>query len=100
MTNDEVLLFKHYDSDVRLTGRNCFHTAFNDPACTVDMPPRESIEVRALAFFPDAKPSSLPKAILGAKDGDGAVNVEQAAFGILSGFDNLEFWPKYAIVWL
>jgi hypothetical protein len=28
MKKNEVILFKQYDSDVTLTGRSCFHTAF------------------------------------------------------------------------
>ncbi|MEE3294155.1 MAG: methyltransferase, partial [Pseudomonadota bacterium] len=27
------------------------HSAFNDPTSDIDAPPRESIEVRTLAFF-------------------------------------------------
>jgi hypothetical protein len=51
MARDEVLLIKGYDS--RRDGRARFtpHTAFADPTTPVDAPPRESIEVRALAFF-------------------------------------------------
>lgn len=51
MEVDEVLLIKGYDS--RTDGRARFtpHTAFHDPATSADEPPRESIEVRTLAFF-------------------------------------------------
>jgi len=47
---DEALLLKCYDSD---TGRAAFtaHTAFDDPDSPADPAPRESIEVRTLAFF-------------------------------------------------
>jgi len=48
---DEVLVFKLFDSDrsrVQWTG----HTAFDDPSAAPDAPPRESIEVRTISFFP------------------------------------------------
>jgi hypothetical protein len=51
---DEVILIKCYDSD---DGRARFtaHSAFEDPTTPADAPPRESIEIRTLAFFaPDA----------------------------------------------
>jgi hypothetical protein len=51
MRRDEVLLIKGYDS--RHDGRARFtpHTAFKDPNTPPGAPPRESIEVRTLAFF-------------------------------------------------
>ncbi len=50
MTRDEVLVFKGYDSDpARATGVP--HSAFDDPSCPPDAPARESIDVRAFAFF-------------------------------------------------
>lgn len=51
MRRDEVLLIKGYDS--RHDGRARFtpHTAFKDPNAPPGAPPRESIEVRTLAFF-------------------------------------------------
>ncbi|GHC36223.1 CmcJ/NvfI family oxidoreductase [Aidingimonas halophila] len=51
MRCEEGLLIKGYDS--RDDGRVRFtpHTAFQDPTTPIDAPPRESIEVRALAFF-------------------------------------------------
>lgn len=51
MTRDEVALFLGYDSrdpDLRVP-----HCAFDDPSCPADVPPRISVEVRALAFFED-----------------------------------------------
>jgi hypothetical protein len=53
MQPDEVLAFKLFDSDssrVQWTG----HTAFDDPSTKPDAPPRESIEVRTISFFPEA----------------------------------------------
>lgn len=51
MLRDEAVLIKGYDS--RNDGRARFtpHTAFHDPTTPPDAPPRESIEVRTLAFF-------------------------------------------------
>ncbi|MFY0991212.1 CmcJ/NvfI family oxidoreductase [Halomonas sp. C05BenzN] len=51
MRRDEALLIKGYDS--RRDGRARFtpHTAFQDPRTPPGAPPRESIEVRTLAFF-------------------------------------------------
>ena len=51
MLRDEALLIKGYDS--RHDGRARFtpHTAFQDPHTPPGAPPRESIEVRTLAFF-------------------------------------------------
>ena len=51
MMKDEVLLFTQYDSDTHAPARFCFHTAFYDPAVDANQPPRESVEVRAIAFF-------------------------------------------------
>ncbi len=50
MRPDETMLLKCFDSD---GGRARFtaHTAFDDPTASPDAPPRESIEVRTLAFF-------------------------------------------------
>jgi hypothetical protein len=50
MTPAEVLVFKGYDSDpARAAGVP--HCAFDDPSCPPDAPARESIDVRAFAFF-------------------------------------------------
>ncbi|MEQ8196310.1 MAG: CmcJ/NvfI family oxidoreductase [Rhodospirillales bacterium] len=51
MTPAEALIFKVYDSDKSAPARFTAHTAFDDPASPSDAPFRESIEVRALAFF-------------------------------------------------
>ena len=51
MTPDEVLLLKCFDSAENGIARFAPHTAFTDPSATADALPRESIEVRTLAFF-------------------------------------------------
>merc|ERR1711990_741529 len=48
MQKDEVLLFKQYDSDTSLSGRQCFHTAIDTKNGD---PTRETIEVRVVAYF-------------------------------------------------
>jgi hypothetical protein len=49
MTRDEVLMFKFHDSD-RTKALRTPHTAFQDPSFA-DARPRESIEVRSIAYF-------------------------------------------------
>ena len=54
MDRDEVLVFKTYDS--HHPGASTFiptmHTAFDDPQCTEDATPRESVECRVFCFIP------------------------------------------------
>lgn len=52
MTEDEVLIFKNFDSAMDGRARFTPHTAFSDPSSPKDAPSRESIETRVLAFFP------------------------------------------------
>ena len=53
MQPDEVLLLKCFDSAPD-RARYTAHSAFDDPGTPPDAPPRESIEVRTLAFFAPA----------------------------------------------
>jgi len=50
MRRDEAIVFKVYDSDAHRS-RWTAHTSFEDPTTRADAPPRESIEIRAFAFF-------------------------------------------------
>jgi hypothetical protein len=50
MRPDEVLLFKLYDSDPSAVQWTA-HSAFEHPDTPSDAPPRESIELRTIAFF-------------------------------------------------
>lgn len=50
---DEALLLKIYDSLDDGTARLTAHTAFDDPHTADDAPPRRSIELRALLFWPE-----------------------------------------------
>jgi hypothetical protein len=47
----EALVFKVYDSRKDGRARWTAHTAFQDPTAPPDARPRESIEIRTLAFF-------------------------------------------------
>ena len=51
MRRDEALVFKVYDSLTDGRARWTAHTAFLDPTSPPDARPRESIEIRTLAFF-------------------------------------------------
>jgi hypothetical protein len=51
MRPDEALVFKVYDSSKDGRARWSAHTAFDDPASPPRARPRESIEIRTLAFF-------------------------------------------------
>src|SRR6516162_7812560 len=51
MRRDEALVFKVYDSLDDGRARWTAHTAFDDPTAPPNARPRESIEIRTLAFF-------------------------------------------------
>jgi len=51
MRRDEALVFKVYDSLQDGRARWTAHTAFDDPTSPPNARPRESIEIRTLAFF-------------------------------------------------
>lgn len=50
MQTDEALVFKAFDSDLERV-QGCPHSAFNNPLCSPDVPPRASVEIRAYGFF-------------------------------------------------
>jgi hypothetical protein len=52
MQADEVVLIRCYDSALEGALRFSAHTGFDDPTSPPDAPPRESLEVRMLVFFP------------------------------------------------
>lgn len=68
MKQNEVLMFKQFDSDPMQTSRFTFHTSFVDENVRADLPPRESMETRAMAIFideePDVKRAVLSKMVL------------------------------------
>jgi hypothetical protein len=51
MRRDEALVFKVYDSEKDGRARFTPHTSFEDPTSPPNARPRQSIEVRAFAFF-------------------------------------------------
>jgi hypothetical protein len=51
MRPDEALVFKTYESEKQGRARWTAHTAFEDPNTPPHVRPRESIEIRTLAFF-------------------------------------------------
>src|SRR5215470_11422701 len=51
MRPDEALVFKTYESEKQGRARWTAHTAFEDPSTLPHARPRESIEIRTLAFF-------------------------------------------------
>jgi hypothetical protein len=51
MRREEALVFKVYDSLTDGRARWTAHTAFDDPTAPANARPRESIEIRTLAFF-------------------------------------------------
>jgi hypothetical protein len=51
MARNEAIVFKTYDSIKDGRARWTAHSAFDDPTSPQDAPPRESIEMRTLAFF-------------------------------------------------
>jgi hypothetical protein len=51
MRRDEALVFKVYESEKDGRARFTAHTSFTDPMSPPNAPPRQSIEVRAFAFF-------------------------------------------------
>jgi hypothetical protein len=53
MARDEAIVIKCFDSARDGRARFSLHAAFEDPGSPPDAPPRESIEIRTLAFFDD-----------------------------------------------
>ena len=52
MQADEAVLIRCFDTSLDGPHRFSAHTGFDDPETPADAPPRESIEVRTLVFFP------------------------------------------------
>jgi hypothetical protein len=50
MSADEALIFVTKESDPARP-HHVAHTAFDDPSCPADAPPRSSVEIRAVAYF-------------------------------------------------
>jgi hypothetical protein len=54
MQPEEAVLIRCFDSALEGPHRFSVLTGFDDPETPADAPPRESIEVRMLVFFPPA----------------------------------------------
>ena len=52
MQADEAVLIRCFDSAQQGAARLSAHTGFDDPTSPPDAPPRESLEVRMLVFYP------------------------------------------------
>jgi hypothetical protein len=52
LERNEVILLRYYDSKEDGRARFTAHSALDDPTSLPDPAPRESIEVRALVFWP------------------------------------------------
>ena len=107
MKKDEVLLFKQWDSNRQLSGRICFHTAFSDPNASKDLPPRESIEARAIAYFPDHEPNTCPTLPEEGPDdypnpdvNEDEETINKSVNKILLAIDGLISWPLKSKVWV
>ena len=55
MQPDEALIFKCFDSEKDGRARFTAHASFDDPGAPDDAPARESIEVRSIAFWENAR---------------------------------------------
>jgi len=51
MTPDKVIILKTFDSETDGRARFVGHSAFEDPTSAADAAPRESVEIRTIAFF-------------------------------------------------
>jgi hypothetical protein len=51
LQEDEVIVFKQFDSSVHGVSRFTLHAAFEHPETPLDAPPRQSIEARVLVLF-------------------------------------------------
>jgi hypothetical protein len=54
MRREEALVFKVYESKKDGRARFTAHSSFENPAAPADAPPRQSIEIRTIAFFDEA----------------------------------------------
>jgi len=101
MAQDEILIFKQWDSDPT-TSRACFHTAFTITDTPADAPGRESIETRAMLFFPDHEPNTCPQAPSAAVDANAAnpADVETGLKSITTAVSFMIFWPANGKMWI
>lgn len=97
MTADEVLLFKNWDSDRDLTSRTIFHSSFKDPNAPPNAKPRQSIEARGYAYFPDHEPDTCSMLVKDTNDvpvEEGVVKVTSAVKAFKSWLPTSQAWAK------
>lgn len=68
MGKDEVLMFTQYDSDPISRARYTFHCSIKDPNCPASSSNRESVEFRAILFFPNHETNTIPELIFNSTD--------------------------------
>jgi hypothetical protein len=96
MQPSELLMFMQYDSDPTAPSRFCFHSSITDPTCPADAPPRQSIEIRCLAFFPDHPENTIPPPQYRTEAG----GVAGCANKIINAFSFPAYWPAHAKQWV
>ena len=95
MLKKEILIFMQYDSNSRTKTRYTFHTSLRSPHAQPDAQPRESIECRCIAFFPQHQPNTIPEILY--KENE---IVSVAIFKILQALLFAAKWPKDAQKWM
>lgn len=100
MTKNEAIIFKQWDSDTTKPSRLCFHTAFEDPSAPKDASVRQSIEVRAIVYFPDHAPNTCPEVDTSVDEVTGDQTVDAGVHKILKVVGNINSWPVAALFWI
>lgn len=95
METNEVLMFMQYDSDPTAPSRFCFHSSITDPTSPEHAPPRESIELRCVAFFPGHPENTIPPSRYRAEGG-----VARCVQKIMFGISFASHWPREAQLWV
>jgi hypothetical protein len=96
MSKNEILMFMQYDSDPSARARYTFHSSIRDQSLSsaAGTTPRESIEVRIIAFFPDYHINTMPEHIYGEDD-----LIESAVSKILLSIAHMEKWDGPGKTW-
>lgn len=100
MRKEELLLFTQYDSDPKKFAPVAVHCSFTDPLAPVGALPRESIEVRTVAFFPstsDVAGDAYYGGLLALSAFPPAAEIAQRLCGQL---EFPELWPPDMRQWL
>ena len=95
MIKNELLIFMQYDSNPKAEARYTFHTAFSDLGCPPGSPPRESIELRLIAFFPHHQPDTIPDIVMSSDE-----KVNDALTKVMQSVKYPQFWPPPGVAWM